>query len=341
MAGRVLFMLVVAMLCSGATPAAVADSGAGAVVGTRFGVIASTQGSPSDTVDTFVKAYELRRAQYATRTGIRLFSAGALPLAGDGTMAGQLLSWAALRHPEEPITVSHKTRDDARLRRLLDWVQANRLRVSVIYFHEVQDDWFGRPSRDPRAHPDTYRATYRAYRAIINSHPARSRVSLEKNLMWFWQHYRAATAGGDWHRYVEANDPADVLSWDMYVFPGMPTGQGRYAIPDEFFRYARDAWRQYAIPWGIGEIGTAVQDGSGNGVERAWDPTGSIFVRWVGQITAAANNPRSIDQTYANVPPARFMKWWDGLDANDVDLSLHQATAAQRLYRALARAAPL
>jgi hypothetical protein len=345
MIGRMVSIAVVAWAAGAVVPGAAARSidASAAVVDTRYGVIASTQGSTPDTAEAFIREYEQRRARYGAPIGIRLFSARQLPLAGDGTVAGRLLTWAARRHPEELVTVSHKVRDDARLRRLLDWVHSRRLRVSVIYFHEVQDNWFGRrPGQgDPAARPQVYRAVYRAYRAVISAHPARARVSLEKNLMWFWQHYRAATMGGDWHRYVEARDPADVLSWDAYVFPGMPTSQGRYATPDEFFRYARDAWLQYRIPWGVGEIGTAVQDGRGVGVERDWDPIGVRFTAWVDRITAAAANPASIDRSYATLPPARFMKWWDGLDASNVDLGLQQVPAAATRYGRLVRASSL
>lgn len=304
---------------------------------TRFGVIASTQGREPDNAASFVRLYERQRARYAAPIGIRLFSAGRLPLPGDATMAGTLLTWAANRHPEELITVSHKTRDDARLRQLLDWTHAHRLRVSIIYFHEVQENWSR--GRDPRAEPATYRAVYRAYRSVIAAHPARPRVTLEKNMMWFWQHYRAATLGGDWRLFVEARDPADVLSWDTYAFPGMPTAGGRYSTPDEFFRYARDAWREFHLPWGVGEIGSAVQDGTGS--ERAWDRDGALFAAWVRRITQTAQRPATIDASYAGMPPALFMKWWSAKDAADNDLSLEQVPAAVAAYRPLVRSRPL
>jgi len=302
---------------------------------TRFAVIATTQGREPDTTENFVRLYEQRRAQFGAPIGIRVFAGGRLPLPEPDSVNGRILLWAARQHPEESITVSHKIRDDARLRTFLDWVLAQRLRVSVIYFHEVQDDWFADADEQiPGAEPETYKATYRAYRAVINDHPAASRVTLEKNLTWYWQHYRAATEGGDWHRYVEAGDPADVLSWDTYVFPGVPKRVHHYSTPDDFFRYARDAWRQYRIAWGVGEIGTAVQDGEGPGVDRAWDPTGTIFADWVRRITDAAGNPARIASSYAGMPPARFMKWWQGPDGNDVDLSLDQNAAATAVYRA-------
>lgn len=311
-----------------------------AVVRTRYGVIASTQGSPPDTADTFIRLYDRQRARYGTRIGIRLFSTGDLPLPGDGTRSGKLLTWAASQHPDELITVSHKNRDEERLRRFLDWVQQHRLRASIIYFHEPQNDWFDpNGPHDRRAEPSTYRAAYHAYRAVITGHAAAGRVTLEKNLAWHWQHYRAARIGGDWRKYVQAGDPADLVSWDPYVFPGMPTTQGRYATPDEFFRYARDIWRQHGLPWAVGEIGTAVQDGVGS--ERDWDPDGTLFAAWVARITAAAADPTTINPTYAGVPPATFVKWWAGPDANDTDLSLDQVPAAVTTYRRLVRAAPL
>lgn len=327
---------------AGTTPAGTTTAGtatAGTAARTRFAVIATTQGGEPDTTENFVRLYERQRARFGAPIGIRVFSGGALPLADERSVNGRILAWAARHHPEEIITVSHKTRDDARLRTFLDWVLANRLRVSIIHFHEVQDDWFGAPDRGvPAAEPETYKATYRAYRAVIADHRAASRVTLEKNLTWYWQHYRAPTAGGDWQRYVEADDPADVLSWDAYAFPGMPTGLGRYATPDEFFRYARDAWRQHGIAWGVGEIGTAVQDGGGIGVERNWDPTGALFAAWVRRVTTAASIPAGIGPSYTGMPPARFMKWWQGNDRLDVDLSLDQNAAATAAYRARVRA---
>lgn len=157
--------------------------------------------------------------------------------------------------------------------------------------------------------------------------------------MWFWQHYRARAEGGDWRAYVERNDPADLLSWDTYVFPGMPTKQGRYAAPDEFFRYARDAWKEFRLPWAVGEIGTTVQDGVG--AERAWDPEGAKFARWVTDITAAASSPASIGDSYTGVPPARFVKWWAAPDRNGNDQSLEQVPAAVAAYRDRIRLARL
>ncbi|MBO3739192.1 hypothetical protein [Actinoplanes flavus] len=209
---------------------------ASAASATRFGVIASTQGPPKDDADTFRRLYEKQRALYGDGPiGIRLFAADRLPLAGDGSMVGTLLAWATASHPDEPITISHKTRDDDRLRALLDWAHEHHTQLSVIYFHEVQNDWGRR--RDPRAEPAAYLDVYRAYRRIIGAHPARSQVTLEKNLMWYWQHYNVKKLGGDWRLFVERNDdPADLVSWDTYVFPGMPptlphSNQGRYATP--------------------------------------------------------------------------------------------------------------
>jgi hypothetical protein len=304
---------------------------------TRYGVITSTQGSViADDAPSYIRAYEQNRDRYGAPLGIRLFSAGRLPLPGDESMAGALLTWAATR-PEEPLTVSHKTRDDARLVKLLDWVHAEKRTLSVIYFHEVQDNWF--KHRDQRATPAAYNETYRAYRRIVDAHPARPRVTLEKNLMWYWQHYNAKRQGGDWRLFVEPGDPADLVSWDTYVFPGMPTAQGRYATPDEFFRYPRDVWRERDLPWAVGEIGSSVQDGTGS--ERNWDRSGRIFARWVGEIAAAAGNPAAIGASYRGMPPARFMKWWAAPDRNNADQSLEQVPAAVTAYRKLVRRAPV
>ncbi|MET0422329.1 MAG: hypothetical protein ABW046_00545 [Actinoplanes sp.] len=322
--GRMFALLVAGV--TGALP--VATPASADTTPTTFGVIASTQGSEPDTMANWIRLYDRQRARYdEAPIGIRLFSPNRLPLPGDGSMAGKLLTWAADKHPEETITVSHKNRDDARLKQFLDWVQKKRLRVSVIYYHEVQDD-----ITDPRAEPATYLAAYRGYRKVIAAHPARARVTLEKNLMWWWQHYRATPAKGDWRQYVEKDDPADVLSWDTYVFPGMPTAQGRYATPDEFFRYARDAWREYDLDWGIGEIGTTVQDG-GPKSERAWDPDGRKFAAWVSQIVKAAADPKSIGPAYKGMPPARFLKWWGALDSTDHRLDLDQSPAAVDIYQ--------
>jgi hypothetical protein len=312
---------------------------------TRFGVIASTQGPPKDDTDTFQRLYRQRRALYGGGPiGIRLFSADRLPLARDHGGVGALLAWAAAQHPEEPITISHKTRDDGRLRALLDWALTHRIRLSVIYFHEVQDDWCRH--HDARAEPATYRNTYRAYRKIIQAHPARSQITLEKNLTWYWQHYNVRKLGGDWRLFVERNDPADIVSWDTYVFPGMPptfphSNQGRYATPDEFFRYPRDVWRETGRPWGVGEIGTTVQDGTGVGATADWDRTGAKFADWVTTITTAAAKPATIGHDYAGMPPARFMKWWDASDADGSEQGLQQVPAAVTAYRKLVRSAPL
>lgn len=195
----------------------------------------------------------------------------------------------------------------------------------------MQDNWFRH--RDARARPDAYLGTYRAYRRIIDAHPAHALVVLEKNLMWYWQRYNVAGTGGDWRAFVDKNDPADLVSWDTYAFPGMPTAQGRYATPDEFFRYARDVWRATGRPWAIGEIGSTVQDGAGAGAERNWDPDGTKFAAWVRAVTTAASDPSTMGPGYTGFPPARFMKWWAGTDRNGSDQSLDQQPPAVAVYR--------
>src|SRR5690348_13851038 len=171
MVSRVAFVVAV-VLTLGAQPAVAQPVPAAVPVPTRYGLITSTQGSPPDTAAEFIAQYQARRARYGAPIGIRLFSGGVLPLPGDGTMPGTVLEWAAKSHPDELITVSHKVRDDSRLARFLDWIQAHRLRASVIFVHEVQRDWFGAGDRPVAgARPDRYRATYRAYRAIIDAHP--------------------------------------------------------------------------------------------------------------------------------------------------------------------------
>lgn len=306
---------------------------------TMFGVIASTQGSPPDTLAEHVRLYEAHRARYGGKPiGIRIFGTGAVPLPTDPDRAGRLLTWAADKRPDEVITISHKNRDEARLRTLLDWAHARKLRISIIYRHEVQGDWFVR--RQEGGKPDAYRAAYRSYRAVIEAHPARDRVTLEKNLLWWFQQYHA-TPQSDWRRFVERDDPADLLSWDTYSFPGMPAEQGHYATPDDFFKYARDAWKEFRLPWAVGEIGTIVQDGTGTGTEQDWDPHGTRFTTWVRQITDAARNPASIGTSYAGMPAARFVKWWGALDAKNRDLSLEQVPGAVTYYRGLVRNAPI
>jgi hypothetical protein len=292
---------------------------------TRFGVIASTQGSVPDRFADYVRLYDRQRLRYGAPIGIRVFGSE-LPLPTDNNLPGRVLAWAVASHPEEMITVSHRVPDGVRLRRLLDWVRAGTVRMSIIYRHEPQP-----------FDPDAYRATYRAYRAVIAAHPARPRVTLEKCLGWYWQRYRV-TPRTDWHAYVEAGDPADVLSWDVYAFPGMPTRQGSYGAPDDFYRYARDAWREFGLPWAVGEIGSVVQDGTGTGTERAWDRDGSRFTAWVRQMTAAASDPSLAGPSYAGMPPARFVKWWGALDSADRDLSLEQVPGAAAAYRQLVRA---
>lgn len=309
-----------------------------AVPATRFGVIASTQGPPPDDAETFKRLYRQERARYGGPIGIRLFSGAGLPDGTGGGMVGDLLTWAVKEFPDEPITVSHKTRDEPGLRKLLTWVHDNHVRLSVIYFHEVQDNAVGNRAR---VSPEAYLDTYRAYRRIIQEHPARESVTLEKNLMWYWQHFNVKTRGGDWRLFVKPGDPADVVSWDTYVFPGMPTNQGRYATPDEFFRYPRDVWRETGLPWAIGEIGTTVQDGDGPCATAHWDKDGAKFAEWVRTITGAAADPAGIGRDYAGMPPARFMKWWAAPDARGCEQGLHQVPAAVATYRRLVRAAPL
>ncbi|WP_430781602.1 hypothetical protein [Actinoplanes sp. G11-F43] len=305
---------------------------------TVFGVITSTQGSPPDTLAEHVRLYEAHRARYGGGPiGIRVFSPDAVPLPTDNDRAGRLLTWAADRHPDEMITISHRDRGEARLRTLLDWVQARKLRVTVMYRHEAQGDWFVRGLEGSR--PDVYRAVYRSYRAVIDAHPARDRVTLEKNLLWWYQRYHA-TAQSDWRHFVERDDPADLLSWDAYSFPGMPAGQGHYATPDDFFRYARDAWKEFRLPWAVGEIGTIVQDGTGTGTERDWDRHGTRFTAWVRQVADAVRDPASIGPSYAGMPAARYLNWWGAVDAKDRDLSLEQVPAAVTYYRSLVRNTP-
>lgn len=310
--------------------------------GTSFGVITSTQGPEvADTFADYTTLYENNRARYGGRIGIRVFSSGRLPLPGDGSKEGRILAWAAAEHRDEPITVSHKVRDEARLIKLLDWARARGIRLSVIYFHEVQNDWFREDRRIRGAHPDVYKATYRAYRRIIDAHPARPRVTLEKNLLWYWQHVRVTQQrmAGGWKEYLEPDDPADLVSWDAYSFPGLDEKMGRYATPDEFFQYALQVWNAYRLPWAIGEIGSAVQNGTGDTL--SWDRDGRKFTRWVHDITEAANNPASIGTRYADLPPARFMKWWAAPDRDGVDLSLEQVPAAISVYRDRMRTARL
>jgi len=314
-----------------------AVSAQGASTTTVFGVIASTQGSPPDSFAEYVRLYQAHRARYGGGPiGIRIFARGRLPLPTDTDQAGSLLAWAAEKHPEEAITISHKIRDDARLRTLLDWVQVKKLRVSIIYCHEAQIHWFD--FGDENGKPDTYRKVYRAYRKIIAAHPAHPRVTLEKNLLWWSQRYDH-TPENDWHRFIERDDPADLVSWDTYSFPGMPTGQGHYATPDDFFRYARDVWKEFRLPWAVGEIGTVVQDGTG--ADGNWDPSGAKFATWVRQITDAARTPGSIDASYAGMPPAIFVKWWGALDAQNRDLSLEQNPGAVTYYRHLVKTFPI
>jgi hypothetical protein len=306
---------------------------------TRFGVITATLSDPGgDNAANFIRLYELQRARYRSPIGIRLFSQGRLPLPGKSPMEAKLMDWAIREHPEELITVSHKISDLDRLDEFLDLVQRRRLRVSIIYFHEAQADYF--KDRNPAAEPATYRRVYREYRARIDRHPARSRVTLEKNLMWYWQHARTRQFRDSvWRNYVQPDDPADLLSWDTYTFPGVDNRQRRYSTPDEFFRYARDAWRRYGLAWGVGEIGTTVQDGAG--AERDWDRDGARFAAWVREITAAAANPASIGPSYAGMPPAEFVKWWCAMDRNGIEYCLDQTPAAEAVYQPLVRAHPL
>src|SRR6059058_1348484 len=128
------------------------------------------------------------------------------------------MTWIAAHHPDEEITVSFKQYDATRLGSLMTWAQSHGIRLTIVYFHEPQDDC-GRGVT--AACGPTYKAIYQKMRTAIDAHPWHANVQLDKVLMWYYQRYSAAShPGTDWTNYVEPavngvkQDPADAVTWD-------------------------------------------------------------------------------------------------------------------------------
>jgi hypothetical protein len=223
---------------------------------TRFGAIISNLSVAADNLADYSRLYDEHRAMLGAPMGIRIYSPGRLPNPSDPNDQAswtQEMRWAVGKG--DPITVSHKTADTARLTQLLNWAYTNNVHLTIIYFHEVQDDW-GK-NRNPAAEPSYYRQVFRDYRRVIDSSRAGAAglIKLEKNLMWYYQMFRALTLGASWTEYVEANDPADQITWGVYAYPGLDDGVGRYLTADEAFRFARDSSAYSGRPLGYRRAG--------------------------------------------------------------------------------------
>jgi hypothetical protein len=310
---------------------------------TRFGAIVSNLHVTADNLPDYSRLYDQHRALFGAPMGIRIYSPGQLPNPADPNDQAswtQEMRWAAGKG--EPITVSHKSADTARLTQLLNCAYTNNVHLTIIYFHEVQDDW-GK-NRNSAAEPSYYRQVFRDYRNVINNSQAGAAglIKLEKNLMWYYQMFRAPTLGADWKEYVEANDPADQITWDVYAYPGLDDGVGRYLTADESFRFARDSSAYSGRPWGIGELGTVPQDGKTDGtghylpgVVAQFDPDGTKFIAWIRTLADAARNPASIGPSYAATSPALFVKWWCAYGGSGENFHLEQYPQAVTTYKAL------
>jgi hypothetical protein len=312
---------------------------------TRYGDIVSTvnEGIPY-TRANFITLYNSHRAQFggATPLGVRLYSSDEVPVPTDPSpsVTEQIMAWVATNHPDESITVSFKSYNGGRLASLLSWAQANTVDLTVIYYHEPQENWGKQSPPDPGADPTYYKSVYAQMRTVINAHPWKSHTTLEKNLMWYWQAIQVPIYGVDWHVYVlpknadgSKADPADRLSWDAYT----PLEWSRYATPAEFMTYALAAWNDSAIPWGYGEIGALPKTTPG---DAAWVAATRAYAD-------AARTPSLAGPAFAALPPAQTFKYWDAhhnLDAhgNPVgDYDLSQNPAAVAMYTPFLVGAPL
>lgn len=303
---------------------------------TRYGAIVATNNEPGvpDDFSGFVTEYNAHRSLLGNAPlGVRVYSSGQIPLASaTGSYPEQVLAWVAANHPDESVTVSFKSYDAARLTSLLNWAQAHDIALTVIYFHEPQDDW-GK-SQNPAADPAVYRSIYRQMRTVIDAHPWKSHTVLEKCLMWYWQHFKAATSGADWHDYVEAKsasgtkvDPADRVTWDAYS----PLEWSRYATPAEFMEYALAVWQATGTAWGYGEIGTI--------------PVAAADAAWVAAIKSwadAARTPSLAGIAYAALPPGQTFKYWCAFHNNGVaSYHLEQNSSAVATYQGYLTNMPL
>ena len=296
---------------------------------TRYGAIISIGRDPivPDTLAGYISLYNSHRAQLGNEPlGVRIYSSGAIPIPTESspTVDDQIMAWIAANHADESITVSFKSYNGSRLSSLLTWAQNNSVDITVIYFHEVQDDW-GK-SHNPNAEPSLYRNVYHQMRTLIDAHAWHAHVTLEKNMNWYWQNFNAATMGADWHDYVEpknANgakaDPADRVTWDSYS----PEFWDSYATPAEFMQYALAVYNEAALPWGFGEIAA----------QPKTTPGDSVWVAATQAYADAARTPALAGAGYANMPAAQVFKYWDAYNNDGVrTYDLSQNPAAVSMY---------
>ena len=313
------------------TPASAAPSSA-----TRFGVIASTIGDPggNNLANTQALYGQHRTLMGGGPTGIRVFSAGNIPLATDTTVQGQFLAWIAANHPDEYVTVSFKTYSSTRQNTLMTWAQTNSLDLELIFFHEPQDDCFKIPTPSSPACPANYKSVYVQMDIQRDAHAWASRVVLNKNLMDYWQHFESAKKGGGWPLYVEPKngagektDPADMVTWDLYSAEWLPL----YYSTSRALKYPDQVWDGTAMPWGYGELGA-----HRNPDDAEWSGLADFEQR----VTDAAQDPEA---TYPGLPPAVFVKWWCAYGAAGVAENNHleRSAAAVAHYRAKVIASPL
>jgi len=303
---------------------------------TRYGLLVSTRNEPDvgDDFTGFVTEYNRHRPLMGDAPlGVRVYSSDDIPLAdANGNYASKVLNWVAANHPDESVTVSFKLYAAARLTTLLNWAQANDIALTLIYYHEPQENWA--KDHDSAADPAVYKNIYHQMRTLVDAHPWRTHVVLEKCLMWYWQHFNAATLGGDWHDYVESKDangnkvdPADRVTWDAYN----PLNWTRYATPSEFMEHALAVWQATGVGWGYGEIGAT--------------PVGTADAAWVAATKAyadAARTPALAGTAYAALPPAQVFKYWCAYQNLKVrSYHLEQNPAAVSMYQGYVTNMPL
>ncbi len=303
---------------------------------TTYGAITGTLNDPGgSSASNWEQLYTDHRSMLGNRIGVRVFSGGTIPLATDTTTQGQFMAWIAANHPDEPVAVSFKQYSDAtRLNSLMSWAQTYGIRLTVIYYHEPQDNC---AAGTTAACPATYKQVYRDMRTAINAHPWHANVSLHKVLSWYWQNFNAAShPGTSWSDYVEPAvggvkaDPADAVTWDAYS----PSFWTRYATAAEFMQYALAEWNAAKVPWGYGELGSVIL------------PSDSSRTGWVTAINGwgeAAQTPSLAGSGYAALPPAISVKWWCqyGNSGTGENYHLEQDSRAVAYWAGLVTAHPL
>lgn len=299
---------------------------------TKFGAITETLNDPNgSTAANWESIYTEHRTALGAPLGVRVFSSGAVPLATDASQQGQFMTWIAAHHPDEEITVSFKQYDATRLGSLMTWAQSHGIRLTIVYFHEPQDDC-GRGVA--AACGPTYKAIYQKMRTAIDAHPWHANVQLDKVLMWYYQRYSAAShPGTDWTNYVEPavngvkQDPADAVTWDAYQESWITT----YDSPAAFMQYPLAVWNKARMPWGYGELGSHVLSG---------DSTRTGWVNAIKSWGDAAQTPSLAGSAYAALPPAVSVKWWcvRGDSVTDPPFHLEQDARAESYWGGLMQA---